>query len=68
MYLIIIAICLVLSLVFNAYLYSQIKKKPENKTLDQNAQDLLAEILQGPAVVKIEVIDRGSLLQWRPRN
>lgn len=45
----------------NAELSAQLSAKQPDAT----AQELLSEILAGPAVVKIEVIDRGSLLQWK---
>lgn len=33
---------------------------------DASAQEVLAELMAGPAVFKIEVVDRNSLIQWRP--
>jgi len=40
-------------------------KKQEDPKLDRTAQKLLADILAGPAIVKIDVIDKHTILQWK---
>lgn len=54
------------SLLANAFLAYLLRKKPkQNPQPDANAQEVLAELLAGPAVFRIEAIDRGSLIQWK---
>lgn len=43
-----------------------LRTKRRNQKPDASAQEVLSELMAGPAVVKIEVIDRDSLIQWRP--
>lgn len=60
---------LAVSLLSNAalcfYLY-KLRKKLKQKKPDATAQEVLAEIMAGPAVLKIDVVERDSLIQWRP--
>jgi len=55
---------LILNIVLG-YVTYRLQKKSKYKKPDANAQEVLAEILAGPTVVKIEVIERDSLIQWR---
>jgi hypothetical protein len=48
-----------------AYLVFRLHKKSKQKKPDATAQEVLAEILSGPSVVKIEVVERDSIIQWR---
>jgi hypothetical protein len=45
------------------YLY---KKPKPKKNLDIDAQEIIASLMAGPAIFKIEVIEKDSLIQWRP--
>lgn len=63
-----LSLTLVLSLVTNVILFLGLLyfyKKSKEKKLDANAQEMMAELFAGPAVFKIEIIDRGSILQWK---
>lgn len=42
--------------------FSSLQTKPK---LGKNAQALLSEILAGPTVVRIELIEKDSILQWK---
>lgn len=59
---------LFLSILLNVFLiFHKIKSKPQKK-LDLSAQELLSEILAGPAVVRIDVIEKDSILMWKGRH
>jgi len=45
-----------------------VHRKSKKPALDDTAQKLLSSILSGPAVVRIEVIDKGSIIQYRGPN
>lgn len=53
------------SVCFNAFLGYKLLKKPKTYTAD--AKELLAEILSGPAIVKIQVLDASQLILRSPR-
>lgn len=57
-------VCLA-SLSVNAVLTYLIISRKKRKTLDTTAQQVLSELMAGPAIIKVEVIDRGSLIQWK---
>lgn len=65
----ILSFALGLSLTLNAaviFFLVKLRKQIKQKQPDANAQEVLAELLSGPAVVRIEVIEKNSLIQWRP--
>lgn len=65
----IVANLLAISVVSNvvlAVLLHRLHKKSKQKKPDMTAQELLAEIMAGPAVIKVEVVERDSILMWRP--
>lgn len=62
----IVSALLVVSLILNALLAFYFFKKP--KALTQDAKALLAEILSGSAVVKIQVLDPSGLFYRSPRG
>lgn len=43
------------------------KTKPAEKQLDLSATELLAELMEGGAVVVTSVVDPGSIFQWSPK-
>ena len=61
-------LALVVSLILNivlALVVYRLRKQSKQKKPDATAQEVLAEILSGPSVVKIEVVERDSIIQWR---
>lgn len=52
-----------LALIFTVF---NLRAKRRQAKPDASAQEVLSELMAGPAVFKIEVIDRNSLIQWRP--
>ncbi len=63
----ILALSLLLNVILGALLYKA-KKLQTAKKPDANAQEVLSELLQGPAVFRIECIDAGSIIQWRGKD
>lgn len=61
----ILAISLIINIALGFSLY-KLSKKLKQKKPDASAQEVLAEIMSGPAVLRIEVVDRDSLIQWKP--
>lgn len=57
---------------FNYFVFNLYRKRPFKQVIDPRSQDpkneiareLLTQLLTGPAVIKIEVVEKGSLLQW----
>ncbi len=49
-----------LALGFKLYQVTHEKKKP-----DANAQEILSELFSGPVVLRIELIEKNSIMQWR---
>jgi hypothetical protein len=45
---------------------SNLKKQIKKPKPDLNAQEVLSELMAGPALIRVEVIERDSLIQWRP--
>lgn len=67
----ILANILVASLILNVTLGVLIyrhKNKPLNKAPDANAQEVLGQLMSGPAVFRIECIENGSIIQWRGQD
>lgn len=60
-----LALSVSINLALGYYCYL-LKKRSKHKKLDQTAQELLAEIMSGPAVVKVDLVERDSIIQWRP--
>ncbi len=61
----ILAISLISNIVLSFFTY-RLYKKSKQKKPDATAQEVLAEIMAGPAILKIEVVERDSLIEWRP--
>lgn len=47
------------------YLLEKIKKQYKSRSPDANAQEVLSQLMAGPVVIRIELIEKGSLVQWR---
>lgn len=61
----ILAISLIFNIVLGIFVY-KLHKKSKQKKPDATAQEVLAEILAGPAIIKVEIVERDSIIQWRP--
>lgn len=64
----ILPLVLGLSVVLNiilAFFLIRFKRNLPKKQPDANAQEVMAELMAGPAVFRIEIVDKGSILQWR---
>tara|TARA_R110000796_G_scaffold142352_1_gene258893 strand:+ start:1829 stop:2044 length:216 start_codon:yes stop_codon:yes gene_type:complete len=55
------------SFLLNVFLAYKLFRSKKEKALSKSAQELLSEILSGPTVVRIEVIEKDSILQWKGR-
>ncbi len=53
------------SVSLNCFLSYKVNKSKSNTQLDKDAQALLTELMSGPAVVKIEIVDKHSLIHWK---
>ena len=59
----------VLSLLINlALIFYVIKKKPSQKQLTIDARMILQDLISGPALVKIEYLDRSEVFLRSPRD
>jgi len=61
---ILLTVSFLANIVFSLYLL-KVRDQKKVEKLDKTAEDLLGQLLIGPAIVKIEVIEKGSLLQWK---
>jgi len=59
-------ILFIYSLSISIYCY-RLQKIMKTKQPDATAQHVLSELMAGPAVLRIEVIEKGSIMQWRSR-
>lgn len=59
-----LSVSIAMNLIFLIYL-SKLKNKIKARQPDANAQEVLSELMAGPVVMKIELIEKGSIVQWR---
>jgi len=59
---------LIASVAGNIYLFIKCKKQQQKKEYTVEAKELLANILSGPALIKISVIDKGDFFLRSPRD
>ena len=61
-----LGITLPLLIVLSYYCY-YLRKMTKHKLPDATAQEVLSELMAGPIVMKMELIEKGSIVQWRNR-
>jgi hypothetical protein len=59
---------LLISLVANFYLFRKIKSAKPKLTQSIEVRDLLRDLVTGPALIKIERVDPGSVFIHSPRS
>lgn len=64
-----IALCAVLGIsnILTLFLYFKKKNKPQ-ETLTKDADQLLAELLNGGAVCTVQIANPSEMFQWSPRD
>lgn len=66
---VLIPICVIAitSAIFLAYLLKKAHKKPR-PTLTMTAEDILHDLSRGPAIIRVERLDRDNLILRSPRD
>lgn len=61
-----LSISLIISIIFNAYLFLRFSKK--KRVLSMDAQALLHDLSDGRTILKIDVLDKAALFLRSPRD